>query len=68
MFWALFFTNFSDSENLVKDKTCIQNAHNPSAIDLFWLNNSLTFQNLTTTFTGLSYYHKLLLSLKTTFF
>ena len=52
-----------DLENLVKDKTCIKNANN----HLFWLNNSLTFQNTTTTFTGLSYYHKLVLSLKNTF-
>ena len=52
-----------DLENLAKDKTCIKNANN----HLFWLNNSLTFQNTTTTFTGLSYYHKLVLSLKNTF-
>ena len=35
MLWALFFTYISDPEDLVKDKTCIQNANNPSAIDLF---------------------------------
>ena len=57
-----------DLENLVKDKTCFKNANNPSTIDLFLTNNSLAFQNTTTTFTGLSDCHKLVLSiLKTTF-
>ena len=57
-----------DLENLVKDKTCFKNANNPSTIDLFLTNNSLAFQNTTTTFTGLSDCHKLVLTvLKTTF-
>ena len=57
-----------DLENLVKDKTCFKNANNPSTIDLFSTNNSLAFQNTTTTFTGLSDCHKLVLTvLKTTF-
>ena len=56
-----------DLENLVKDKTCFKNANNPSTIDHFFTNNSLAFQN-TTTFTGLSDYHKLVLTvLKNTF-
>ena len=57
-----------DLENLVKDKTCFKNANNPSIIDLFLTNNSLAFQNTTTTFTGLSDCHKLVLTvLKSTF-
>ena len=57
-----------DLENVVKDKTCFKNAKNPSTIDLFLTNNSLTFQNTTTTFTGLSDCHKLVSTvLKTTF-
>ena len=57
-----------DLENLVKEKTCFKNANNPSTIDLFLTNNSLAFQNTTTTFTGLSDCHKLVLTvLKTTF-
>ena len=57
-----------DLENLVKGKTCFKNANNPSTIDLFLTNNSLAFQNTTTTFTGLSNCHKLVLTvLKTTF-
>ena len=57
-----------DLENLAKDKTCFKNANNPSTIDLFLTNNSIDFQNTTTTFTGLSDCHKLVLTvLKTTF-
>ena len=57
-----------DLENLVKDKTCIKNPNNPSTIDLFLTNYSLAFQNTTTTFTGLSDWYKLVLTvLKTTF-
>ena len=51
-----------DLENLVKNKTCFKNANNPSTIDLFLTNNSLAFQNTTTTFTGLSDCHKLVLT------
>ena len=55
-------------ENLAKDKTCFKNANNPSAIDLFLTYNSLFFQNTTTTITGLSDGHKLVLTvLKTSF-
>ena len=56
-----------DLENLAKDKTCFKNANNPSTIDLFLTNNSLAFQNTTTTYTGLSDCNKLVLTvLKTT--
>ena len=48
--------------------TCFKNANNPSTIDLFLTNNSLAFQNTTTTLTGFSDCHKLVLTvLKTTF-
>ena len=58
----------NDLENFVKDKTCFKNANNPSTIDLFLTNNSLAFQKTTTTFTGLSDCHELVLTaLKTTF-
>ena len=57
-----------DLENLAKDKTCFKNANNPSTIDLFLTNNSLVFQNTTTTFAGLSDCLKLVLTVsKTTF-
>ena len=66
MFWTLYQ---HELENFVKDKTYFKNASNPSAIDLFLTNNSLAFQNITTTLTGLSDCHKSMLTvLKTTFF
>lgn len=40
-----------DLTNFVKDKSCFKNASNPSNIDLFFANNSLAFQNTTTTIT-----------------
>ena len=62
------FLHQHDLENLVKGKTCFKNANNPGTIDLFLTNNSLAFQNTTTTFTGLSDCHKLVLTvLNTTF-
>ena len=51
-----------DLENLAKDKTF------PSTIDLFLTNNSLAFQNTTTTFTGLSDCHKLVSTVSKTNF
>ena len=51
-----------DLENLAKDKTCFKNANNPSVIDFFFTNNSLAFQNTTATFTALSDYQKLVLT------
>ena len=58
----------NDLENLAEDKICVKNANNPSTIDLFLTNNFLAFQNTTTTFTGLSDRHKLVLTvLKSTF-
>ena len=57
-----------DFENLVKYKICFKNASNPSTIDLSLTNNHVAFQNTTTTFTGVSDCHKLVLTaLKTTF-
>ena len=59
------FLSQHDLENFVKDKTCFKNGNNPGTIDFFLVNNSLAFQNTTTTFTGLSDCHKLVL--RTTF-
>ena len=55
-------------KNLVKEKTCFKNVSNPSCIDLFLTNSVLSFQNMETVPTGLSDFHKLVLTvLKTTF-
>ena len=61
MFLALFLTNMT-LKTLPKDKTCFKNANNPSVIDFFFTNNSLAFQNTTATFTALSDYQKLVLT------
>ena len=56
------------AKNLVKDKTCFKNLQNPSCIDLFLTNSSKSFQNTTTVSTGLSDFHKMIVTvLKTTF-
>ena len=55
-------------KNLVKEKTCYKSIENPSCIDLFLTNTSLSFQNTTTVITGLSDFHKMVVTvMKTTF-
>ena len=51
-----------DLQNLVKEKTCFKSVENPSFIDLILTNNAMAFQNTTTVFTGLSDFHKLVLT------
>jgi exonuclease III len=54
--------------NLVKQPTCYKNVDNPSCIDLFLTNSSLSFQHTTTVETGLSDFHKMAVTvMKTTF-
>ena len=61
----LFEQNF---KNLVKQPTCYKNVENPSCIDLFLTNSSLSFQHTTTVETGLSDFHKMAITvMKTTF-
>ena len=62
-----FLNNFS-AKNLVKDYTCFKSLDNPSCIDLFITNKPLSFQKTTTVSTGLSDFHKMIVTvLKTTF-
>ena len=57
-----------DLTNLVKKGTCYKNPGNPSCIDLHLTNSPLRFQNTSSVFTGLSDFHKLVLTVfKTTF-
>ena len=61
----LFEQNF---KNLVKETTCYKNIENPSVIDLFLTNSSSSFQHTTTVETGLSDFHKMVITvMKTTF-
>ena len=55
-------------KNLVKEKTCFKSIENPSCIDLFLTNSSSSFCNTTTVTTGLSDFHKMVVTvMKTTF-
>ena len=57
-----------DLTNLVKEGSCYKNPRNPSCIDLYLTNSPLSFQNTSSVFTGLSDFHKLVLTVfKTTF-
>ena len=55
-------------KNLVKEDTCFKNVNNPSCIDLFLTNCGPSFQHTTTVTTGLSDFHKMVVTvMKTTF-
>ena len=49
-------------KSLVKEKTCFKSISNPSCIDLFLTNTALSFQRIKTVSTGLSDFHKLVLT------
>ena len=51
-----------DCKNLVRDKTCFKNVENPSCIDLFLTNSPNSFQNTFAISTGLSDFHKMVLT------
>ena len=56
------------SINLVQQKTCSKSTNNPSCIDLFVTNSPKSFQNTITFSSGLSDFHKMILTiLKSTF-
>ena len=48
--------------NIVKEKTCFKSVNNPSCIDLFITNQSRSFQNTTAISSGLSDFHKMVLT------
>ena len=53
---------------MLKEKTCFKSLDNPSSIDLFLTNSFRSFQSTTTVSTGLSDFHKMIVTvLKTTF-
>ena len=55
-------------KNLVKQPTCYKSVDNPSCIDLFLTNTSPSFQHTATVETGLSDFHKMVVTvMKTTF-
>ena len=64
----LEFLEDNELSNLVKFPTCFKNADNPSTIDLIITNKPKSFQNTVGMSTGLSDFHKMILtSMKSTF-
>ena len=62
------FLHKHHAQNLVKENTCFKNPDNPSCIDLFLTNSNLSFQNTITVSTGISDFHKMIVTVfKTTF-
>ena len=56
------------AKNLVKDPTCFKNPENPSSIDMFITNSNGSFQKTATISTGLSDFHKMIVTvMKTTY-
>ena len=51
-----------EAKNIVKDKTCFKSICHPTCIDLFLTNCSRSFQNTTTISTGLSDFHKMVVT------
>ena len=62
------FTSLFNLRSLIKTPTCFKSQENPSCIDLILTNRINCFQNSSTIETGLSDFHRLVLTvLKTTF-
>ena len=62
------FCSLFNLSSLIKEPTCFKNAENPSSIDLILTNRRGCFQHSTTLETGLSDFHKMVLTvLKTSF-
>ena len=57
------FLHQYDSKNLVKEKTCFKNVNNPSCVDLIITNQPNLFQHTTALSTGLSDFHKMVVSM-----
>ena len=55
-------------KSLIKDPNCFKNPENPSCIDMILKNSSYSFQNSCVIETGLSDFHRMIVSvMKTTF-
>ena len=51
-----------DSKCLIKDPTCFKSTENPSKIDLFITNCPFSFQNTSVLDTGLSDFHRMIVT------
>ena len=56
------FYNVCNLSNLVKEPTCYKHPDNPSCIDLFLTNRPKCFQNTMTMETGISDFHKMVIT------
>ena len=62
------FMGLYDLKCLIKEKTCFKSLQNPSCVDHFLTNSPKSFQNTTVLSTGMSDFHKMIVTvLKTTF-
>ena len=62
------FCNVYNLSNLVKEPTCYKNPDNPSCIDLFLTNRPKCFQSTMTMETGISDFHKIIITLLNFFY
>ena len=67
----IFMSGFCDTfglKSLIKAATCYKNPKNPSSIDLILTNNPCSFQNSYVIETGLSDFHRMVVTVMTTSF
>ena len=62
------FCNVYNLRNIVKEPTCFKNPENPSCIDLFLTNRPRCFQNTVAVETGISDFHKTLVTVLKVFY
>ena len=62
------FMELHDLKNLIRVLTCYKNPENSSCIDLFLTNKKLCFQDTNTFETGLSDFHRLVVTVMKTYF
>ena len=62
------FSNVNNLKSLNKEPTCFKNPNNLSCIDLFLTNRSKYFQNMFTIETGISDFHKLVVTVLKMFY
>ena len=64
----MLFLIVNNLKSLNKEPTCFKNPNNPSCIDLFLTNRSRYFQNTSTIETGISDFHKLVVTVLKMFY
>ena len=62
------FRNVYNLFSLIKEPTCFKNPYNLSCIDLFFTNRPRTFQNTVTIETGISDFHKMVITVMKVFY